>query len=79
MALIGEIVKSDGEEFVVIWAGGESLIPDRVTKIIGAWTAPHRIYNKTGKHTAEAKARKKNGSYQPVLADAFGDEPEVSL
>lgn len=41
----------NGVEYEVVWAGGEGLIPDRETKVTDNWTPPHRIYNRTGKHS----------------------------
>ena len=48
--MIGDVYTINGIEFEVVWAGGEGLVPERRTKVIGFWTPPHRMYNKTGKH-----------------------------
>lgn len=69
--MIGETVTSDGIEFVVVWAGGEGLIADRETINLD-WTAPKRLYNKTGKHS---KVKNGHGADkpEPTLEDVLDD------
>lgn len=59
--MIGDTFVLDSVEYEVIWNGGEGLIGDRPTLNTGVWEPPLRMYNKTGKHTKEAKEAKKRG------------------
>lgn len=44
--MIGDTIIDGGEEYEVIWSGGEGLIPERLTKPSGFWSPPKRLYNK---------------------------------
>lgn len=48
--MTGDIVLIGGTQYEIVWNGEEGLIPERQTKVIGAWEPPKRIYNKTGKY-----------------------------
>lgn len=52
---IGDTVISEGIEYEVVWSGGEGLVANRETKFLGVWTAPPRLYNKTGNHSKKPK------------------------
>jgi hypothetical protein len=49
--------KERDEIYEVVWSGGEGLTSNRETKFLGVWTAPPRLYNKTGKHSKKAKTQ----------------------
>jgi hypothetical protein len=67
----GDIHVVDGVEMVVIWDGGEGLVPSRETKVSETWTAPGRLYNKTGKH---AKSGKKKVDNREVIYEDLDEE-----
>lgn len=52
---VGTTVTIGGVDYEVVWDGGEGLVAPRVTKVGDTWTAPSRIYNKTGKHKGKGK------------------------
>lgn len=56
--MLGDTVVSDGKEFIVIWDGGEGLIPARETRVSDTWESPKRIYNKTGVHSVKEQRKK---------------------
>lgn len=53
--MVGDTVTVDGEEYEVVWDGGEGLIGDRVTKVTGFWTPPKRLYNKKSDYWEKIK------------------------
>ena len=53
--MIGDTYIDDHIEFVVVWSGGDGLIPDRTTKTTEFWVPPNRLYNKTGQYKKKAK------------------------
>ena len=45
--MVGDVYKSDGEEFEVIWDGGEGLVAPRESRPSSLWAAPlARLYNR---------------------------------
>lgn len=48
--MVGDVyIDEEGTYYETVWSGGE-LLPWRETLTRETWTAPHRLYNKTGKH-----------------------------
>lgn len=56
--MVGDTIVSEGQEFIVVWDGGEGLIADRPSKVSDTWAAPKRIYNKTGNHSVKQQKQK---------------------
>jgi hypothetical protein len=57
---VGDTVVVNGEEFEVVWSGGEGLVAVRETKSTGFWTPPKRLYNKKSDYWKNLKKKVDN-------------------
>jgi hypothetical protein len=75
LVAIGDRVVVDGEEFEVVWDGGEGLVGGRETKNLGFWEAPKRLYNKKSEYWKKPKGKKalKENVDVPILRDSNED------
>lgn len=47
--MVRDVIKIDGQEYEIVWSGGEGLIGDRETRSSFPSTPTKRIYNKKPK------------------------------
>ena len=68
--MIGHTIVVEGQEYEVVWAGGEGLVGDRLTKAPWTYEAPSRLYIKTGRYNKKKGTIHENRDESDGIAGA---------